>query len=147
MRPDFTIQNAGGGNETMSARGLLVLCLIAGGLVYVATPTASVTPPTASQPAAHADAIRVSQNQPQALSDAAIAALIVQEGRNAYYRTGHPCACPDDLMRNGRRCGGNSAYIRPGGAQPLCSAADVSPEMISRYRARAGGADGISRPY
>ena len=36
--------------------------------------------------------------------------------RNAYYATGHPCACPDDLMRNGRRCGGNSAYIRPGGA-------------------------------
>jgi hypothetical protein len=55
---------------------------------------------------------------------------------NAAAEPSHPCACPDDLMRNGRRCGGNSAYIRPGGAQPLCSAADVSPEMISRYRAR-----------
>jgi hypothetical protein len=71
-------------------------------------------------------------------TDAAIAAMIVQESRNAYYATGHPCACPDDLMRNGRRCGGTSAYIRPGGAHPLCSAADVSPEMVRQYRARAG---------
>jgi hypothetical protein len=37
--------------------------------------------------------------------------MIIQESRNAYYATGHPCACPDDLMRNGRRCGGTSAYI------------------------------------
>jgi hypothetical protein len=121
----------------MSARGLLVLCIIAGGMIYIATFPTPVTRPTASQPAALVDAIRVSQNQPQALSDAAISALIVQESRNAYYATGHPCACPDDLMRNGRRCGGNSAYIRPGGAQPLCSATDVSPEMINRYRARS----------
>jgi hypothetical protein len=65
-----------------------------------------------------------------------IAARIVRESRNAYYATGHPCACPDDLMRNGRRCGGNSAYSRPGGAEPLCYVADVSNEMIARYRAR-----------
>ena len=71
-------------------------------------------------------------------TDAAIAAMIVQESRNAYYATGHPCACPDDLMRNGRRCGGTSAYIRPGGAHPLCSAADVSSEMIRQYRVQAG---------
>ena len=30
------------------------------------------------------------------------------------------CECPYDLMRNGRRCGGNSAYSRPGGARPSC---------------------------
>jgi hypothetical protein len=80
--------------------------------------------------------LALAENRPQALSDTAIAALVVQDSRDAYYATGHPCACPDDLMRNGRHCGGNSAYIRPGGAHPLCSAADVSPEMISRYRAR-----------
>ena len=120
----------------MWARGLFVLCVMAGGMIYVATSRAPVTRLTAAQPAALVDSIRVSQNQPQALSDAAVAALIVQESRNAYYVTGHPCACPDDLMRNGRRCGGNSAYVRPGGAQPLCSAAEVSPEMINRYRAR-----------
>jgi hypothetical protein len=76
-------------------------------------------------------------DQKPGVSDAAIAAMIVQESRNAYYATGHPCACPDDLMRNGRRCGGTSAYIRPGGAHPLCFNADVSPEMIRRYRAQS----------
>lgn len=30
------------------------------------------------------------------------------------------CDCPYDLMRNGRRCGGNSAYSRPGGRNPVC---------------------------
>jgi hypothetical protein len=69
-----------------------------------------------------------------ALSDADVAALIVKQSRDDYYRTGHPCACPDDLMRNGRRCGGNSAYIRPGGAQPLCYITDVTADMIRRRR-------------
>jgi len=120
----------------MLARALFVLGAIAGCLTYLEARPALVTRPTSSKPAAFIDAIRVSQNQPQGLSDAAVASLIVQESRNAYYATGHPCACPDDLMRNGRRCGGSSAYIRPGGAQPLCSVADVSPQMINRYRAR-----------
>lgn len=43
-------------------------------------------------------------------------------------RTGEPvrspyvgtCDCPYDLMRNGRRCGGRSAYSRPGGRSPSC---------------------------
>ena len=30
------------------------------------------------------------------------------------------CDCPYDMMRNGRRCGGNSAYSRPGGRNPAC---------------------------
>jgi len=122
--------------EAMLAWAPLVLGVIACCLTYVEARPALVTRPTSSKPAAFVDAIRVSQNQPQGLSDAAVASLIVQQSRNAYYATGHPCACPDDLMRNGRRCGGSSAYIRPGGAQPLCSVADVSPEMINRYRAR-----------
>jgi hypothetical protein len=69
-------------------------------------------------------------------SDAEIAKEIVEESRQAYYSTGHPCACPDDHMRNGRTCGNVSAYIRPGGAQPLCYATDVTPGMILDYRAR-----------
>ena len=36
------------------------------------------------------------------LSASAVAALIVQQSRSAYYATGHPCACPDDLTRSGR---------------------------------------------
>lgn len=30
------------------------------------------------------------------------------------------CDCPYDLMRNGRACGGRSAYSRPGGRKPVC---------------------------
>lgn len=70
------------------------------------------------------------------LTAAAIAALIVAESRRAYYSTGHPCACPDDRMRNGRACGGRSAYSRPGGAAPLCYPTDVSEVRIKAYRER-----------
>lgn len=72
----------------------------------------------------------------EVLTAAAIAALIVAESRRAYYAGGRPCACPDDRMRNGRSCGGRSAYRRPGGASPLCYPADVTAEMIKSYRAR-----------
>lgn len=70
------------------------------------------------------------------LTTAAIAALLVAESRRAYYATGHPCACPEDRMRNGRACGGRSAYSRPGGASPLCYPTDVSQAMINAYRDR-----------
>ncbi|MGV6872003.1 SH3 domain-containing protein [Pseudochelatococcus sp. B33] len=30
------------------------------------------------------------------------------------------CDCPYDLTRNGQRCGGRSAYSRPGGRSPAC---------------------------
>ena len=33
-------------------------------------------------------------------------------------------------MRNGRRCGKTSAYIRPGGAHPMCYPVDVTADMI-----------------
>jgi hypothetical protein len=35
------------------------------------------------------------------------------------------CPCPYSVDRAGRRCGGRSAYSRPGGAAPLCYPADV----------------------
>jgi hypothetical protein len=70
------------------------------------------------------------------MSAAVIAAILVEESRKAYYATGHPCACPDDLMRNGRRCGGNSAYSRPGGARPYCHVSDVPLTAIEKYQAR-----------
>jgi hypothetical protein len=38
--------------------------------------------------------------QPQ-ITDDQIAKIVVQASRDAYYRTGRPCACPDDLARNG----------------------------------------------
>ncbi len=71
-----------------------------------------------------------------ALTDAQIAAIIVQATRDAYYRTGHPCACPEDLARNGSHCGGRSAYSRPGGAAPYCYPSDVPAREIEAYRKR-----------
>ena len=51
----------------------------------------------------------VAQSQ---ITDDQIAKIIVQASRDAYYRTGHPCACPDDLARNGSRCGGRRRTAR-----------------------------------
>jgi len=45
-----------------------------------------------------------------------------------------PCACPYSTARNGSRCGGRSAYSRPGGAAPLCYASDVSSAQVAAYR-------------
>lgn len=77
-----------------------------------------------------------SKRAAEVLTAAAIAALIVEESRRAYHAGGRPCACPDDTMRNGRACGGRSAYSRPGGAAPLCYPTDVTAEMIKNYRAQ-----------
>jgi hypothetical protein len=109
------------------------------------TPVAYTPPAPAPQPAAVASVPAPSQETPPApkskeltaaLMAAGIAALIVQESRAAYYATGHPCACPDDQTRNGRSCGNMSAYVRPGGAHPLCYPSDVTAAMIESYRQR-----------
>jgi hypothetical protein len=70
------------------------------------------------------------------LTAAAIAIMLVKASRQSYYASGRPCACPDDVMRNGRRCGSRSAYNKPGGASPLCYSGDVTAEMIETFRAR-----------
>lgn len=46
------------------------------------------------------------------------------------------CPCPYNTMSNGRRCGGNSAHSRPGGASPLCFPSDISAAMVQAYLAR-----------
>lgn len=71
------------------------------------------------------------------LTAAAIAAILVKASRDQYHATGRPCACPDDTMRNGRACGGKSAYSRPGGAAPLCYPTDITPAMVEAYRKTA----------
>jgi hypothetical protein len=105
----------------------------------LASPTKQ--PDIASQNAQSANSSVTNQRSTQPASGAiktaaAIAAMLVQESRNAYYASGRPCACPDDLMRNGRRCGANSAYSRPGGAAPYCYVSDVPLAVIQRYQER-----------
>jgi hypothetical protein len=69
------------------------------------------------------------------LTDAAVALLIVAASIATYKATGKPCACPEDTMRNGRKCGANSAWSRPGGYKPLCYPTEISAAMIAAYRA------------
>lgn len=68
------------------------------------------------------------------LADDAIVEQIIAESRARYPG---PCACPYDTDRAGRRCGGRSAYSRPGGASPYCYPRDVPSELIERRRSMA----------
>jgi hypothetical protein len=69
------------------------------------------------------------------LSDAQVRQQIVRESRADYYATGHPCACPDDLARNGSSCGLRSAYSHRGGGSPACYISDVSDAAVAQWRA------------
>ena len=71
----------------------------------------------------------------ETLSVQQITEQIIHESRSAYYASGHPCACPDDLTRNGSMCGRRSAYSRPGGAAPKCYPQDVTESDIAAYKA------------
>ncbi|MEM8794071.1 MAG: SH3 domain-containing protein [Pseudomonadota bacterium] len=72
-------------------------------------------------------------NPTNKMSDAAIIKILME--RSIAYYSGS-CPCPQNRTRSGRRCGGNSAYSRPGGASPLCYPSDVTAKMISDYRAQ-----------
>ena len=67
------------------------------------------------------------------LTDAEIRKILIEQSLRAY--SGR-CPCPYNVMRNGRRCGGNSAYSRPGGASPICYDRDVTERMIESFRQR-----------
>jgi hypothetical protein len=75
-------------------------------------------------------AVLAVQSQPTP-SDDEIRRLLVQQSLAAYDGS---CPCPESRNGSGNRCGGNSAYSRPGGQQPLCYPSDVTVEMISAYR-------------
>ena len=66
--------------------------------------------------------------------DEQIRQQIIQNSVSQYLATGHPCACPYNVARNGSQCGKRSAYSRPGGAAPLCYPPDVSDEMVADWK-------------
>ena len=66
-----------------------------------------------------------------ALTDAQIRKILIEESIAAYPGN---CPCPYNTARNGSRCGGRSAWSRPGGAAPLCYSKDVSDELVQAYR-------------
>jgi len=74
-----------------------------------------------------------SANAGEALSDDEVRQLIISESISRY--SGN-CACPYNSTRNGSKCGGRSAYSRPGGQSPLCYRNDVTEDNVGRYRER-----------
>lgn len=50
------------------------------------------------------------------------------------------CPCPYNRDRAGRRCGGRSAWSKPGGYSPLCYESDISNARIQTYFTRVRGA-------
>jgi len=79
-------------------------------------------------------ATAIAQAQPK-LSDSQIRQILIDQSKRSYSGS---CPCPYDTMRNGRSCGGSSAYSKPGGASPLCYPQDVSDGMVRDYRRRTG---------
>jgi hypothetical protein len=103
----------------------------------VAAPTPTQSPArnrTSEQPASQppADAEKAKRF---ALKEAAVIAAVITASRAAYLGMGKPCACPDNVMRNGQACGMRSAHSRPGGFKPLCYPTDVSAPVINHWRA------------
>jgi hypothetical protein len=66
-----------------------------------------------------------------AQSDAQVKQQIIRQSLAAYPG---PCPCPYSVMRNGRSCGGRSAYSRPGGYAPICYPADISQAEVAAWR-------------
>lgn len=71
----------------------------------------------------------------ETLSNAQVRQQIIQDSLASYPGR---CPCPYNIMRNGRVCGGRSAYSRPGGYAPLCYENDVSDEMVKEFRKSHG---------
>lgn len=66
-------------------------------------------------------------------TDDAIADLLIQKSIANY--SGR-CPCPYSTMKNGKACGGRSAYSKPGGESPLCYRKDISADMIKQWRSQ-----------
>lgn len=75
------------------------------------------------------------QSEAAATIDARIREILIEQSISSY--SGN-CPCPYNTARNGSRCGGRSAYSRPGGASPLCYPDDVTDAKVRRYRRSHG---------
>ena len=67
----------------------------------------------------------------QAATNGEIKQELIRQSISSYSGS---CPCPYNSARNGSRCGGRSAYSRPGGYSPLCYPSDVTNDMIMKYR-------------
>lgn len=67
------------------------------------------------------------------LTDDQVRQKMIEESIRSYAGS---CACPYSAARNGSRCGGRSAYSKPGGASPLCYPNDIKDDMVRDWRRR-----------
>jgi hypothetical protein len=109
--------------------------VIVAGLLHLLVANAAAEGPPAVRRGDAQLADRAKASSTETLTEAAVIALIIAGSIAAYKALGRPCACPEDTMRNGRRCGGNSAWSRAGGYKPMCYPTDVTASMIAAYRA------------
>jgi hypothetical protein len=70
-----------------------------------------------------------------AMTDDQIRAELMKSSREAVYKTGNTCACPDDKRKNGKRCNAKAAYSRSQATSVFCSPGDVTARDIERYKA------------
>lgn len=76
-----------------------------------------------------------SAGQADAQNVASAKRQMIQESISRY--SGN-CPCPFSRASNGSRCGGRSAWSRPGGASPLCYGDDISDSMVRSWMQRQG---------
>lgn len=69
------------------------------------------------------------------LSDEQVKAQMIEASIAEY--SGN-CPCPYNTMRNGRSCGGRSAWSRAGGESPLCYKKEITPAMVKAWREANG---------
>ena len=65
-------------------------------------------------------------------SDKQIRDRIIEESIARYSGS---CPCPYNTDRGGRKCGGRSAWSRPGGKSPKCFPKDVTDAEVAAHRA------------
>ena len=87
-----------------------------------------------SKPVSHSKPVKQRLNQSVNRDDAVKA--IIRSSITGYSGS---CPCPYNRDRAGRRCGGRSAYSRPGGYAPICYKGDVTASMLDQWLSRNGG--------
>ncbi len=65
------------------------------------------------------------------LTDFEIRKILIRDSIASYPGN---CPCPYSTARNGSRCGGRSAWSRPGGESPYCYPKDVPDSAVQVYR-------------
>ncbi|HHT0092680.1 TPA: hypothetical protein ACT3KR_001776 [Raoultella planticola] len=64
------------------------------------------------------------------LTDDQVKQRIIDDSIASYPGT---CACPFNTARNGSSCGRRSAWIKAGGASPICYKKEISKAMIKEW--------------